>query len=297
MMTSRKWIRIKELEKASGVPRRTIHFYLQNGLLHMPVKTGKTMAYYDETHIRRLQEIRTDRKNGLPIMAIREKMAESKKADTPSAEESDPQPFFAPQKSQGLKKDRARKTRDRIIDIGSRLFRTKGYQQTKVSDITTAMDVGKGTFYFHFPDKKALFLECVPKIFNELFASGWERIKKVDNARERLEIRAQLVLPVLREFCAILQLCRESLENSDPRIQNLGENTYRSIYRPIESDIERGIQQGIFKTANPRMAAVIFIGVMESANNLRLFERQALSPSIWESISQLILNGLLVDKG
>lgn len=294
-MTNAKWIRIAELEKQSGVSRRNIHFYLQNGLLHAPVKTGKTMSYYDDGHLRKLQIIKTAREEGLPIAAIHERInAAETTAEVPGDSGAD-SPETQPLKLRGPNKDRAQKTRDRILDIGSTLFRTRGYQQTKISDITTAMAVGKGTFYFYFTDKKALFLECVPRIFNELFATGWERIRKVENARERLEIRAQMVLPVLKEFCAILQLCRESLENSDPNIQALGENTYHSICHPIESDIEKGITQGIFKKTNPRHAAVVFIGVMESLNNLRLFDRQPLSPGVWESVSSLILHGLLRD--
>lgn len=295
-MTNQKWIRIAELEKQSGVPRRNIHFYLQNGLLHAPVRTGKTMAYYDEDHLRKLMIIKAAREEGLPIAAIYERINALENNDSAPAVSGSGSPEGPALKYRGQKKDRARKTRERILDIGSRLFRNKGYQQTKISDITTAMDVGKGTFYFYFSDKKALFLECIPRIFNELFATGWERIRKLDNARERLEIRAQMVLPVLKEFCAILQLCRESMENSDSKIQSLGENTYHSICRPIESDIEKGIEQGIFQTTNPRMAAVVFIGVMESLNNLRLFDRQPLSPGVWESVSQLILHGLVSKK-
>jgi hypothetical protein len=37
--------RMAVLEKISGLPRKTIHFYTQVGLLHPPLKTGKTMAY------------------------------------------------------------------------------------------------------------------------------------------------------------------------------------------------------------------------------------------------------------
>lgn len=294
-MTNQKWIRIAELEKQSGVPRRTIHFYLQSGLLHTPHKTGKTMAYYDEDHLHKLSIIKAARAEGLPIPAIRERLNALKKnalepADSDNGFHKEPDPKF-----RGPKKDRARKTRERILDIGSHLFRNKGYTQTNVSDITSAMNVGKGTFYFYFSDKKALFLECIPRIFNELFASGWERIRKIDNARERLEIRAQMVLPFLKEFSAILQLCRESMENSDSKIRTLGENTYHSICRPIESDIEKGIQQGIFRETNAHMAAVVFIGVIESLNNLHLFDRQAISPGVWETVSHLILRGLLND--
>lgn len=292
-MGDQKWIRIAELERQSGVSRRTIHFYLQNRLLHAPHKTGKTMSYYDEEHLRKLRFIKDAREQGLPITAIRERINSLEKnapLEIDIYKASSDEPVLKPRLQ---KKDRARKTRERILDIGSHLFRNKGYKQTKVSDITTALNVGKGTFYFYFSDKKALFLECVPRIFNELFATGWERIKKIDDAKNRLEIRAQMVLPVLKEFCAILQLSKEAMETSDPKIQSLGEMTYHSIRRPIESDIENGIQQGIFRKTDPRIAAAVFIGIMESLNTLHVFDHQAISPAVWETVSQLILSGLL----
>jgi AcrR family transcriptional regulator len=286
-MDNKKWIRIAALEKESGIPRRTIHFYLQKDLLHPPMKTGKTMAYYDESHIKELRLIKSLREEGFPIAAIREHMKKTTASVyTPKHLKKNPLP----------QRKGAGKTRERILDIGCRLFRSKGYNQTNVSDITTTMGVGKGTFYFYFSDKKALFLECIPRIFNELFATGWERIKKIDDAKNRLETRAQMVLPVLGEFCAILRLSKEAMEESDIKIQALGERTYRSIRRPIASDIEKGIQQGIFRKTDARVAASVFIGIMESLNDLRLFDNQPLSPTIWDTVSTLILGGLLPDS-
>ena len=295
-MEDQKWIRIAELERQSGVSRRTIHFYLQSGLLHAPHKTGKTMSYYDEEHLHELRFIKKAREQGLPITAIREKINSLEKNAHSQIDAYKASSDETIVKQRLPQKDRARKTRERILDIGSHLFRNKGYKQTKVSDITTALNVGKGTFYFYFSDKKALFLECVPRIFNELFATGWERIKKIDDAKNRLEIRAQMVLPVLKEFCAILQLSKEAMETGDPKIQALGEMTYHSIRRPIESDIENGVRQGIFRKTDPKIAATVFIGIMESLNTLHVFDHQAISPAVWETVSQLILSGLLADN-
>ena len=56
-------MRIKELVERSGLPRTTIHFYLRHGLLHPPVKTGRTMAYYDKSHLDRLRKIQSLKKD------------------------------------------------------------------------------------------------------------------------------------------------------------------------------------------------------------------------------------------
>ena len=70
-----KWFKIKDVEQLTGIPRRTVHFYLQSGLLHPPKRTGKTMAYYDENHIRKLKDIVKLKQQGLPLIAIRDRIS------------------------------------------------------------------------------------------------------------------------------------------------------------------------------------------------------------------------------
>lgn len=71
-MTKGRRVRMAELERLSGVPRETIHFYLRSGLLPPPDKTGKTQATYDERHLERLRLIRRLREEKyLPIAVIR----------------------------------------------------------------------------------------------------------------------------------------------------------------------------------------------------------------------------------
>lgn len=47
-------IRVSELAKLAGVSLPTIKHYLNEGLIPRPVKTGKTMAYYDRSAVKRI---------------------------------------------------------------------------------------------------------------------------------------------------------------------------------------------------------------------------------------------------
>lgn len=65
-------MRMAELASRSGVSRETIHFYLREGLLPKPRKGGRTVAYYDESHLARLQTIRRLREEKyLPLSVIK----------------------------------------------------------------------------------------------------------------------------------------------------------------------------------------------------------------------------------
>src|SRR5436853_6761019 len=67
---------ITDLESISGVNRRNIHFYIQQGVLPPPEGAGLA-ARYDEEHVLRLRAIPVLRNRGLRLDEIREKLAGS----------------------------------------------------------------------------------------------------------------------------------------------------------------------------------------------------------------------------
>jgi AcrR family transcriptional regulator len=290
-----KWLRIAELERLSGMPRATIHFYLREGLLHQPMKTGKTMAYYNTTHLHKLTYIQKSRERGTPLVAIRGELAAIDPAgfDTPVWSGSGPARCGTPAGGKRLpNRAHGRKTRERILQAGSDRFRSSGYRNTRVSDITRELSIGKGTFYFYFSDKKELFLECVPRIFEDLFSGGWERIRQVRDPQERLALRARQVFPVLDEFCTILRLCKEAMDDPHPKLKRLGEETYLSIRKPLEQDIERGIRQGTFQDVDPVVASTFLVGIIEGLHSLQAVDRQPPSSRVWDQALRLILTGM-----
>lgn len=69
--------RMRDLVRASGVPRETIHFYLANGMLPRARKTGRNTALYGEDHLERLRRIVELRdRHFLPLRAIRAVLGE-----------------------------------------------------------------------------------------------------------------------------------------------------------------------------------------------------------------------------
>ena len=65
-------LRMRDLVRESGLPRETIHFYRQQGLLPEPVKTGRNTALYTHEHVERLRRIRElQERQFLPLRAIR----------------------------------------------------------------------------------------------------------------------------------------------------------------------------------------------------------------------------------
>lgn len=62
-------------------------------------------------------------------------------------------------------------TRQRLLDAAEEVFAEKGYHGTVVDDIIRVSDSSKGGFYFHFPNKQAIFLALVDKLVPQLAAA------------------------------------------------------------------------------------------------------------------------------
>ena len=65
-------MRMRELERASGVGRETIRYYIREGLLPEPRRESRNSAVYSEVHVSRLKTIkRLQEENYLPLAVIR----------------------------------------------------------------------------------------------------------------------------------------------------------------------------------------------------------------------------------
>ena len=54
------------------------------------------------------------------------------------------------------RKEQSMKTRLKILDVALDLFKEKGIDSVKVTDICQAAGVSVGAFYHHFPSKESI---------------------------------------------------------------------------------------------------------------------------------------------
>ncbi len=79
-----------------------------------------------------------------------------------------------------------------LLDAAARLFAAKGYRETTIRDIATAVDMLPGSVYYHFESKQALLLavyeEGVSRISSRLDRAiagetdAWQRLGKATEA-------------------------------------------------------------------------------------------------------------------
>ena len=75
-------LKMRDLERATGVGRESIRFYIREGLLPEPERPGRNVAWYDESFIERIRLIKElQQKRYLPLQVIKAIVA----GDAPAA--------------------------------------------------------------------------------------------------------------------------------------------------------------------------------------------------------------------
>lgn len=94
----------------------------------------------------------------------------------------------------------AEQTRADLIAAARKLFVEKGFAATSVEAITRTAGVSKGTFYHHFPDKKAMFAELYTERMVQVAALGDTTSESVRVTRDvpAMAIVSDLTLAFLR---------------------------------------------------------------------------------------------------
>lgn len=80
-----------------------------------------------------------------------------------------------------------------IIEVGMRLFASKGFSTTSVQEIATESGISKGAFYLHFKTKDDLLLGILQYHFDMINRTVSEETKDIEDPRERL-IREQMAI-------------------------------------------------------------------------------------------------------
>jgi len=121
---------------------------------------------------------------------------------------------------------------ENLVQAGLAVIGKRGLYETTVEHITEAADVGKGTFYAHFPSKDDLVHHLVRYGFDELIAAGREEtpVGRTPAARLAGLIRAQVrVLGRHRELVILLHQVRGLLILQPEARQRLRREYHRYV--------------------------------------------------------------------
>lgn len=185
-----------------------------------------------------------------------------------------------------LKQNRANRRRvrsfDRLVQAGLAVIATRGVYETTVEHITEAADVGKGTFYAHFPSKEDLVHHLVRLGFGELIAAGRAEVLSGSTATDRLAalIRAQLrVLGRRRDLVILLHQVR-SLLILRPEARQRLRREYRRYIQFLAQECRRALRKPRLSSMEARALACAVAGFVAGTLSFWMVVQDGRDPQV-----------------
>lgn len=236
-------MKMAELSEKSGLKNSTIRHFLKLGLLPKPLKTGRTVSLYNESHLKRLSQIAQLRNKKVPLLKIKALMRDEGPPTIQSEE--------------GKKQQ--------IINKAVELFSKNGFVRTRISDIADSVGLGKATFYFYFKSKKELFMECADRLVTIVVPKeAWDDIRNEPDYITKQRKRGIAFLKAFPNFSGILNSLRISLRGNDPKLAEKAKDTFRTLARPAIKDLRRAVRNGTAREIDADLFGYFILGAAES---------------------------------
>ena len=280
-MKEKDLMKISELSRRSKVPISTIRYYILEGLIPAPLRTGKTRAYYSGIHLKVLNLIRYKQiEEEKPLSVIKEEI--KNKVAFP---QSNPEPS-----------DLSSDKRDAILSSSIDLFVKKGYAETSTSDIAHHAKISKGTIYQNFSNKEEIFMACADRIFHDMYNDVWNEIKGEKEMALRLAKRGKDYFSSYPQWISMMNLVKSLSVGNNPLFRAKFHQLIQQMVNPMIREIEHLQREGrIRKDIDSALAGYILMGMAEYGAWLVMHENY-FEEIIMQSFMTIFSEGIPISK-
>jgi AcrR family transcriptional regulator len=169
------------------------------------------------------------------------------------------------EKTRVPQQERSRKTRNRLIVAGERLFSQKGFHHTTSKEIATAAGVAIGSFYAYFADKKALFIDVLKSHSQQVLDSiSKVRLEDIRNADPRGLLTALIeAIIVAHEISPEFHRELTVMVHSDPEVRAVMDGWEEEATARIRETL--ALWKDRLRTEDLEAAAVLIYETLEAA--------------------------------
>lgn len=180
-------------------------------------------------------------------------------------------------------------TRRKIMTAALKLFSEGGYHTTTVDDIARDAAVGKGTVYWHFSGKEALFEGLLEEMFTRYLAEI-ERIREEGGSiLEQLERILELRITLIRSNQPVTRMILSRWEEGISRESHERFLAWRRRHQEVIGGLMReGADRRELRIESPELAAMAFTGM---ANEL-IMNPGVERPGLARELMDLLARGI-----
>jgi AcrR family transcriptional regulator len=288
---------IGELEKKSGIRRSTVHHYIWYGLLHQPFRTGQTMAYYDQSHLRRLetiQKIKLDflksaKTSRVPLDFIKHKLMEGY---TLTKEKS-----VTGKKAKGKNREKMQKKKKEIIEATLRLYADRGYYLTNIREIAKEVGISVPTFYHYFQDKRELFVEVIEYVIKNYRQESRDALQKEKNPAKQSIIMFEIFQKHYSKIGEVLNQLRAGVAIGDQWARDRLSRVYKEMTENVAGQVREGMKHGLIRDVDPELLGFFNVLLDEIAMHRASLDNKYTINQVMLFVADMLYHAFLTEKG
>jgi AcrR family transcriptional regulator len=135
-------------------------------------------------------------------------------------------------------KKKRERTRSALLDSAISVFASKGFEATRIIDITTHAEMANGTFYNYYQDKDELLRDVAAGLAVEITGRINDEMEGLNHGPTRVALATARLLKIARREPEWLNVLLEGLFIV-PELQS-------ATVQYLRQDLEMGIEQGHF---------------------------------------------------
>ncbi|MPZ23626.1 MAG: TetR family transcriptional regulator [Dehalococcoidia bacterium] len=157
---------------------------------------------------------------------------------------------------------RSQQRHERILDAAIRVFSRRGYHDSTVDEIAIESETSKGGFYFHFPNKQAIFLALLDRMAAMLRSRAE---KAIDSQLDPISKADSALRVAFETFADHPRLTRLFLVESMGTGRDFHERlaaARSSFAELIEKHLDEAVAQGAIPPLDTAIASRVWFGAL-----------------------------------
>lgn len=161
-------------------------------------------------------------------------------------------------------------TRERLIRAAVTVFASRGYHRATVDDIVVASETSKGTFYYYFASKQAIFLELLEQMASAVEAGVDHVIEHEVGALAKIEAALRVVISVASENPDLTKILLIESAALGAELERSRLHIHQRFAALIQRHLDRAVLDGAIPPQDTRTAAAAWIGAINEVATQQL---------------------------
>lgn len=158
--------------------------------------------------------------------------------------------------------------REEILGAAARLFSAGGYHATTVDDVAEAAGVAKGTVYWYFRSKKALFLAVLRAVSETYRAELARAAVGIPSPLGRLEAALRATFALTAERPEVHHLYFQRVVDADEGFASERERVHESLREDLRDLLAEAVRAGELPDADLETLVRMVMGAAEAATGV-----------------------------